>query len=237
MSGSRHTYKVDFHTHSEASPDGALTEADYRKMLESGQLDYIAVTDHNTAEFALGLQKKLGDKLGGRIIVGEEIRTSKGEIIGLYLQKTIPKMLSPRETVNAIREQGGLVCIPHPFENVRRGMQIQDLDEIADEIDMMEVHNGRAVFQNKSKAAYAWVAAHNSLGIANSDSHAVPGWGKTYTILRDAPTKTTLVGLLADAGYQVGFPGVKAVLYPKINKLKTRYNHYIRQNHHDPHPS
>jgi hypothetical protein len=221
---------IDLHTHSQASPDGSLTEANYRTMLDSGLLDYIAITDHNTAEFAIKLHKKFGD----RIIVGEEIRTAKGEIIGLYLQKTVPSMMSPQETVAEIRRQGGLVCIPHPFENVRRGMQAKDLDDIADEVDMIEVHNGRAVFQNKSKDAYAWAKAHNCLGVANSDSHAVPGWGTTYTSVpgeRDnGLSKQILLQLLGSATYQTGFPGVKAVLYPKLNKFKTRYAKYIRRN-------
>ena len=214
--------KADFHTHSIASPDGALTTDDYRHMLESGKLDYVAITDHNSAEFALAFRKSLGAKsdLAQRVIVGEEIRTSQGEIIGLYLKKTIPSMMSPEDTVKAIRQQGGLVCIPHPFENVRRGMQLADLERIAHEVDMIEVHNGRAVFQNKSKDAYAWAKRHLVAGVANSDSHAVPGWGRTYTKLREAPTKETLVDLLQSAIYTVRFPGVKAVLYPKLNRLK-----------------
>ncbi len=214
---------IDLHTHSVASPDGSLTEKDYLRMLEVGELDFVAITDHNTADFALGLKKQLSQELGKKIIVGEEIRTTKGEIIGLYLTKTISKLLSPLETVKEIRRQGGLVCIPHPFERVRRGMQLHDLDAIADEVDIIEVHNGRAVFQNKSKQAYAWAAAHQCLGVASSDSHAVPGWGTTYTILAAEPSRQNLLELVASAEFVVAFPGVKAVVYPKINKLKTRY--------------
>lgn len=226
--------KIDLHTHSTMSPDGALKESDYRKMLESGRLDYIAVTDHNTAEFALKLKQDLGGDsgLGARIIVGEEVRTTVGEIIGLYLKHSVPKLLSPAETVAAIREQGGLVCIPHPFENVRRGMSAADLEPIAQEVDIMEVHNGRAVFQNKSKQAYAWAVMHGCRGVASSDSHAMVGWGRTYTTIAAAPSRETLVGLLAEATYDIGFPGVKAVLYPKYNKFKTRYrNSQARRRH------
>jgi hypothetical protein len=210
--------KIDLHTHSEASPDGALTEADYRRMLDSGKLDFIAVTDHNTADFAIGLRKRLGD----RIIVGEEIRTTQGEIIGLYLRETVPKLMSPADTVAAIREQGGLVCVPHPFEDVRRGLHRAALDAIADDIDMIEVHNGRAVFQNKSKQAYAWAALHDCRGVANSDSHASSGWGRTYTCIAKPPTRDTFVDLLQEAEYIVGFPGLRAVLYPKFNRLRKR---------------
>ncbi len=221
-----HPVKIDLHTHSTASPDGALTEADYRKMLETNKLDYIAVTDHNTAEFALQLKGALG-KLGNRIIVGEEIRTTQGEIIGLFLKESIPKLLTPPETVEAIRKQGGLVCIPHPFENVRRGMSRRALEAIAKDIDIIEVHNGRAVFQNKSKQAYAWAAVHGCAGVASSDCHAATGWGRTYTSVKAPPTRKNLVELLQDANYSVRFPGVKAVLYPKLNKFKTRYGRNV----------
>lgn len=217
---------IDLHSHSVASPDGALTADDYRAMLEHGVLDYIAVTDHNTAEFALQLQQQLGgagSPLGSRIIVGEEIRTTEGEIIGLYLTKTIKKMQTPAQTVQAIRKQGGLVCIPHPFEDVRRGMGHTALEPIAAEVDMMEVHNGRAVFQNKSKQAYAWVAKYGCVGVASSDSHAVPGWGRTYSTLPEAPTRDSLVALMGQATYHVAFPGVRAVLYPKFNRLRKRF--------------
>jgi predicted metal-dependent phosphoesterase TrpH len=224
------TIKIDLHTHSIASPDGALTAANYQQALQSGRLDYIAVTDHNTVEFALELKawlKQSDPNLANRIIIGEEIRTTQGEIIGLYLKKTVLKMLSPQETVQAIREQGGLVCIPHPFEDVRRGMSAEALEPIASQVDMMEVHNGRAVFQNKSKQAYAWVTQHGCQGVASSDSHTLSGWGRTYTMVTPAtstpvPTAETLVALLTDATYQVGFPGFTAVIAPKFNRLSKR---------------
>jgi predicted metal-dependent phosphoesterase TrpH len=218
--------KVDLHTHSQASPDGSLTAADYRRMLETGRLDYIAVTDHNTAEFAIRLKAELGN-MGERIIVGEEIRTVDGEIIGLYLTETVPKMLTPQETIAAIRKQGGLVCIPHPFENVRRGMQRPALDTIAADVDIIEVHNGRAVFQNKSKAAYAWAALHGVAGAASSDSHAASGWGRTYTKIAEPPTRDNLLRQLAEAEYATGFPGLKAVLYPKFNRLRGKGKHHV----------
>jgi predicted metal-dependent phosphoesterase TrpH len=208
--------KIDLHTHSVASPDGALTIDDYRRVLESGQLDYIAVTDHNTIDFAQRLQAELGE----RIVVGEEITTTEGEIIGLYLEQTIPKGLTPTATIKAIRQQGGLVCIPHPFETVRSGMSAASLLAIAKDIDIIEVHNGRALFQNRSKQAYAWSATHGCRGVANSDCHGASGWGRTYTIVKAMPQKATLLQLLNDCQYITGFPGVRGVLYPKLNRLK-----------------
>jgi len=208
------SFKIDLHTHSVASPDGALTADNYKSMLDSGGLDYIAITDHSTVDYALRMQAELGK----RIIVGEEIKTTEGEIIGLYLQQTIPKGLTPTQTVAAIKEQGGIICIPHPFETVRSGMTRQGLEAIADDVDIIEVHNGRAIFQNRSKRAYAWAAIHSCAGIANSDSHGMRGWGRTYTVVDKLPTQQTLISLLKDCHYATGFPGVHGLLYPKLNR-------------------
>lgn len=211
--------KIDLHTHSVASPDGALTLDDYRNMLQTGRLNYIAITDHNTIDYALRIQAGLG-RLGERIIIGEEVKTTGGEIIGLYLQEAVPKAMDPEETVRAIRRQGGLVCIPHPFETVRSGMSLEVLDSIADSVDIVEVHNGRAIFQNFSKKAYAWAAKYNCRGVASSDSHGPSGWGRTYTRIAAEPTRETLVQLLHDCQYVTGFPGVHGVLYPKLNRFR-----------------
>lgn len=210
--------KIDLHTHSVASPDGALTVDNYRRMLDSGRLDYIAITDHNTVEYAQRVQAELGRQ----IIVGEEIMTTEGEIIGLYLKETIPRGMLPTQAVAAIRQQGGLVCIPHPFETVRSGITKEALDEIAKDVDIVEVHNGRAIFQNQSKRAYAWAALHDCCGVASSDSHGFSGWGKTYTVIKKAPTKQTLLDLLQDSHYATAFPGVHAVLYPKLNRFQKK---------------
>jgi predicted metal-dependent phosphoesterase TrpH len=214
-------YKVDLHTHSVASPDGALAPKHYRRVLEQGRLDCIAVTDHNTIALALKLHAELGD----RIIVGEEITTTEGEIIGLYLSEAIPAKLSAAETVRRIRKQGGLVYIPHPFETVRKGISVETLQSIAKEVDIIEVHNGRAVFQNRSPQAVAWAGEHTVPGAASSDAHGISGWVRTYTMLGTMPTRQNLTKLLTTASYQRGFPGVRGMLYPKFNRLRARSRH------------
>jgi predicted metal-dependent phosphoesterase TrpH len=208
--------RVDLHTHSYASPDGALRAEDYRQMLASHRLSCIAVTDHNTIDFAQQLHAGLGDS----IIVGEEITTAEGEIIGLYLQHAIEPGKSALETAQAIRAQQGLVYIPHPFETVRKGITLSTLNTIADYVDIIEAHNGRAVFQNYSKQALLWSAQHHMLRAAASDAHGLRGWGKTYSELAQMPTSQTLLQLLATATLHTAFPGVHALLYPKINRLR-----------------
>lgn len=213
-------FKLDLHTHSIASPDGGLRERDYRAMLE-GQLDCIAVTDHNTIAFAQKLHKTLGDK----IIVGEEITAEEGEVIGLYLRKAVPPGLSVVETVAAIHKQGGLVYIPHPFETVRKGLPLVVLDEIAADVDIIEIHNGRAMFQNKSIEALQWAQAHHVAGAASSDVHGRRGWGRTYSVVEQEPNQANLTKVLGLARYSNGFVGPMGVLYPKVN----RQLHHVRK--------
>lgn len=207
--------KLDLHTHSLASPDGSITEAQYKKMLEGG-LDYIAVTDHNTINFALQLRKALGE----RIIVGEEIKAIEGEIIGLYLTEEIPARMSALETVKAIKGQGGLVYIPHPFEARRKGLQPKALGAIAEFVDIIEVQNGRAVFENESLKAEAWATRHQVAGAASSDAHGWHGWGKTYSLVDGKVTRSTLTKLLVTSQHKLGWPGARGLLYPKFNRLR-----------------
>lgn len=210
--------RIDLHTHSYGSPDGCLTAQDYRAALK--QLDYIAITDHGTVETAQQIKKELG-KQGVRIIIGEEIKTTDGEIIGLYLAKSIPEGMSPLETVRAIRAQGGLVYIPHPFETVRSGISETGLAGIIEQVDIIETHNGRAIFQNKGSLAEEWAARYHLAAAASSDAHGRHGWGKTYSILKDAPTKTSLIDLLKGASYSKKSVGL-GILYPKVNRIRNK---------------
>lgn len=212
------SYKVDLHTHSYGSPDGGLSLEAYRSMLASRGLDYVAITDHNTVEAAQEIQRCLGE-LGQRIIIGEEITTTEGEIIGLYISRTIPKDLSPEEAIDQIRAQGGLVYVPHPFETVRSGISLEILKRLARSIDILETCNGRAVFQDKSASAKAFATKYTITAAASSDAHGSHGWGKTYSIIDEPPTCKNLVNLLKTARFREGKVGT-GILYPKFNRLK-----------------
>jgi predicted metal-dependent phosphoesterase TrpH len=214
-------YKIDLHTHSSASPDGALLARHYREALRRGVLNYIAVTDHNSVSFA----KKLHQEVGEQIIVGEEITTSQGEIIGLYLNDLVPADLPLEQAVRAVHAQGGLVYIPHPFETVRHGISSAALDAVANEVDIVEVHNGRALFQNRGVLAQDWSARHDVPGASSSDAHGWRGWGKTYSLIVDKPTVKSLPNLLKDATYVTGSVGARGALYPKFNRLRKKVRH------------
>src|ERR1700690_3423004 len=99
------TISLDLHTHSILSHDGGVTEADYTTILNHGILDCVAVTDHNQILFA----QRLHTRFKNRIIVGEEISTAEGHLIGLFLTRAIAPGLSAEKTAYHIKEQNGLV--------------------------------------------------------------------------------------------------------------------------------
>jgi predicted metal-dependent phosphoesterase TrpH len=211
-------YKVDLHTHSHASPDGGITPDQYRRALSGKVLDCIAITDHNRIDAAQAIQKELGD----RIIVGEEIMTTHGEIIGLYLKEAIPSGLSPLETALQIHSQSGIVMIPHPFETTRKGLSESQMSLILDQIDLIEICNGRALNQKLGTKAVVWSKFNNKVGTANSDAHGAKGLGGTYNVLRDLPTQQTLVKLLSMGSAMYRRPSPRELLYPKYHRIRKK---------------
>ena len=112
------TLRLDLHCHSEASVDCITPLNAFPARCREQGIDIQAITDHNEIWGAQRLRELAGDDL--TVIVGEEVSTSEGEIIGLFLKEKIPKGLSPEETVAEIKAQGGLVLLPHGFDPARR---------------------------------------------------------------------------------------------------------------------
>jgi len=214
MKGSR--YKVDLHSHSIISQDGGITASQYEKVLQSGELDCVAITDHNETSFARIMQKKLGDS----IIVGEEIGTKEGEIIGLYLSETIPGGISIEEAVASIKHQNGLVYIPHPFERFRHGLSKDAITRILPEIDIVEVFNGRGRLRGRADAVLQFARKNNLTQAASSDAHGSGGLGHTSSALTDFPTKKTLKQLLSTAILDKTYAPFFTIFYPFINRIK-----------------
>lgn len=213
-------YRIDLHTHSYGSPDGGLKTVNYRYFLQNKLLDYIAITDHGQIDMAMRIKQELGE-LGERIIIGQEVMTTEGEIIGLYLTAKITDGLSPEETIRCITAQKGLIYIPHPFETVRSGLSEAVAQSIIRSIDIVETHNGRAVFQNRSKQACAFATQNQLARAASSDAHGRFGWGQTYSVIEHVPTRENLARELENAAYSTRTVGW-GVTYPKLNRLKKK---------------
>lgn len=214
MKGSR--YKIDLHTHSIISHDGGITAAQYEKILQSGELDCIAITDHNETSFARIMQKKLGNQ----IIIGEEITTKEGEIIGLYLHETIPGGISVDEAIASIKHQGGLVYVPHPYEHIRKGLQKDTIERIASDIDIVEVFNGRGRFRGKPMLAEQFALKNNITQAASSDAHGWRGLGQSSSALSEFPEQKTLKKLLATALLDKTYAPFYTFFYPVFNRIK-----------------
>ena len=146
------------------------------RCLEVG-INCIAICDHGTAEGAL----KMRDIAPFPVIVAEEILTPHGEIMGMFLEETIPSGLSVEQTISRIRAQGGLVCLPHPFDTFRQSALPRNIaDEIAEQIDVVEVFNSRTLRSQNSAEALAFALKYGIARSAGSDAHTPYEIGKAY---------------------------------------------------------
>ena len=169
--------KADFHMHTHFSPDSE-TDPDklVKRSLKVG-LELIAVTDHNTIEGAL----KVKDLAPFPVIIGEEIKTSAGEITGLFLKETIPAGLSPIDTAHRIKDQGGLVSLPHPFDRFRSEViDGKAIDELIPLLDIVEIFNSRNNLSADDRKAEKFAKEHNLLTSGVSDAHTLMELGRTY---------------------------------------------------------
>lgn len=146
--------------------------------------------------------------------------TLDGEVIGLYLQKTITPNLDLKETIQEIKKQGGLVYIPHPFEKTRKGISATTLASIAQDVDIIETVNGRAFAENHTKRVQQFATEHSLATCGSSDAHGAAGWGKTFTTIAEVPTKDSLPALLLAAEITYKKPSLRVLLYPKYNRIR-----------------
>jgi predicted metal-dependent phosphoesterase TrpH len=156
------------------------------------------VTDHDRIDGALRARDAAPDGL--TIIVGEEVTTSDGDLIAAFLERAVPPGLTALDAIAAIREQGGLVGVPHPFDRSRgygrtSGAQLED---IADKVDWIEAHNARVADGSANEQAAIFAREHNLPGVRASDSHTVLEVGVSYNVVvGDPSTPEGLLGSLA----------------------------------------
>lgn len=170
-------WKIDLHSHTIYSKD-CLTQTTL--LIERARqigLNKVAVTEHNRIDGALAAKAMAPDL----IIVGEEIKTTHGEIIAYYLQEEVPRGLSPKETVRRLREQGAVISIPHPLDSIRTSAMRRDtVLTIIDDVDALEVLNSRCVRQADNQAAAQLAAEYGKLTTAGSDAHIARELGQCY---------------------------------------------------------
>jgi predicted metal-dependent phosphoesterase TrpH len=171
---------VEFHCHTEYSKDSLTSPARLVFACRRKNIDRVVVTDHNTVAGARAAQK-LDPEL---VIVGEEIMTSRGEILAAYVEEEIPAGLSPQETVRRLKEQGAFISVSHPFDIYRGGhWDMLDLMEILLEVDAIEVFNSRCWLPRFNRQAQRFAEVHNIPGTVGSDAHAPLELGRALLLL------------------------------------------------------
>ena len=177
-------WKIELHCHSAASKDSLVKVRKLIDVARNRGIDRLAITDHNTIEGAL-VAKKIDPEL---IIIGEEILTTKGELLAFFIQEAIPKGLEPLEAIKILREQNAFISVSHPYDRLRHGWELEDLKEITPHIDAIEIFNARSFTSSINENAKKYAKEHNLLGTVGSDSHT----------LKEIGTATQLVSMFSD---------------------------------------
>ena len=188
--------RVDMHSHTMWSGDSTTTPEEIEEAVVDSGIDVLCVTDHNATAGA----RELAERLPCRVVVGEELRTQLGEIIGLFLTERIPFGVAPREAARRIRDQGGVVYIPHPFDPMRANLRAEVIDELVGEglVDVMEVRNGKTSLEHLNREAGEYAAAHGLLAGAGSDAHVPAALGAVYVEMPDFDGPESFLAALAD---------------------------------------
>ena len=185
--------KADLHCHTLASRDCLSSTVQVVAACRRADIDCLAITDHNR------LTHLETDEI--RIIPAEEIMTTAGEIIGLFLSQEIPAGLAPMEAIARIKAQGGIVYLPHPFDHFRRSSRMDPaaLKEIAPRVDAVEVLNARNLLASDDLHARDWAAERSLPMGAGSDAHTPREIGTAYVELEDFASPTAFLESLRNA--------------------------------------
>jgi len=189
--------RVDCHLHTFASGDAVTTLDQLAARVAENRIDVVCITDHNVTAAALAAAQQ---GIGARVIVGEEVRTPDGDVIGLFLAERIPYVLPLAEVTGRIRAQGGLVYVPHPFDAGRSslGPALAGLCAVG-QVDVVEVFNAKIADQALNRQAAELAARFGLPGGAGSDAHDPEGIGAAYLEMPDFDGPASFLSALAGA--------------------------------------
>jgi predicted metal-dependent phosphoesterase TrpH len=189
--------RVDLHSHTMFSGDSTTTPDEIAVAVADTGIDVLCITDHHAVEGAV----RLAHDLPCRVVVGEEVRSTHGEIIGLFLSEHVPAGLSPEDTAGRIRSQGGLVYVPHPFDPMRRNLRPEALDALvaAGLVDAIEGFNAKTSLRSLNARAVQYAARHGVPVGAGSDAHVPDAIGAAFCEMVDFDGPTSFLAALHDA--------------------------------------
>ncbi len=195
------TVRVDWHCHTMWSGDSTTTPAELATAVAESEIDVLCITDHQSIAGA----SRLADELGCRVVIGEEVRIGKGELIGLFLESHVPTGLSVTDTARAIRDQGGIVYVPHPFDPMRNCLHPDAIDELVSLglVDAFEVFNAKTSLSSLQRKAAEYAQTHGLMPGAGSDAHVPAAFGAAYVEMPDFDDPTSFLDAAA-SGRVVG---------------------------------
>lgn len=193
---SEQTITAEFHCHTCWSKDSLLRPADLVVACRKKGINRVVVTDHNTIGGALEAQR-IDPEL---VIVGEEIMTTRGEILAAFVQEEIPRGLEPMQVIRLLREQGAFISVSHPLDRIRNGAWgNKELDQIIDYVDAIEVFNARCWFAEDNTLAANFAREHQKPGMAGSDAHIAFELGRAVMKMEPFANSQELKQSTADA--------------------------------------
>lgn len=189
--------KADLHVHTRHSVDSNMSYDQLIKACQKKGIDCVAVADHGTTRGARELCRIAPFK----IIVCEEVLTPYGEIMGMFLQEDIPNKISVEETIRLIRQQDGLICIPHPYDRVRPSAMRNPsvLEATAAIADIIEVFNARSLWPGIERKARALAARNHKFISAGTDAHSPLEIGYAYVEMDDFNSKDEFLTALSSS--------------------------------------
>lgn len=188
--------RTEFHIHTRYSKDSLLNGPFLLLICKLKKIQCVAITDHNELEGALKYSGYLS-RHGIKVIPGEEIFSKDGEIIGLFLKERINPGLSAEETAKEIKKQGGIVYIPHPYDEKRYRTVIKEdaLKSISEYVDVIEIHNGRNVSMDFSEKQKEIQVNFGKIACVGSDAHTFFELGRNIVKVSSVERDTLLEAL------------------------------------------
>jgi hypothetical protein len=173
--------RVEFHCHTSASPDCLLSPRRLVDCCARKGIDRVVITDHNSIAGALAARQIDPS----RVIVGEEIMTTQGELLAAFVRFEVPARLTPQEAISRLRDQGAFISVAHPFDSYRRGAwQEQHLLDVLPLVDAFETFNSRCMRSGDNRRALRFASIHNLPGTVGSDAHTCWELGRSSLTLK-----------------------------------------------------
>ncbi len=222
--------RVEFHCHTVLSEDCLVPPQRLVQCAARKDIDRLVITDHNTISGALIAREK--DPT--RVIVGEEIMTTKGELLAAFVSTEVPPGLAPLEAILRLRDQGAFISVSHPFDVHRKGAWLEtDLLDILPFVDAIEVYNSRCIEAHHNVEARRFAERHAVAGTVGSDAHTCWELGRSTQVLPEFGSADELRRVIRQATYRTRWS-------PPWIHLTSRYavwNKHIRRLLDTPHPT